>query len=294
MSIPQSDTRSGEPDEPSPQTPADHLASTLVSHTPILNATHGGVKFFGTLRERFMDAAISLASHLLFVDQLNELHKTKFTFSQINEQYKESIKTLDSALWWGFGVVIFCWYVFILLPDNGTIPVLGLPLSKSAWLNVSPAILLAMQVFSLIAIMRIMILRVGIGILLEKVDQKDLRKGEVGDTSNINLAGFLGMLIMLLRFTSAFWDESMRLFNLASLILLGLIALVLIAPQITLWLIIVWLLINGYYVSAFVYLILTVIIGITSLFLVVATAWLYSAAGQGRKAAAPPVRRGRG
>ena len=139
-----------------------------------------------------------------------------------------------------------------------------------------------------------MILRVGIGILLEKVDQKDLRKGEVGDTSNINLAGFLGMLIMLLRFTSAFWDESMRLFNLASLILLGLIALVLIAPQITLWLIIVWLLINGYYVSAFVYLILTVIIGITSLFLVVATAWLYSAAGQGRKAAAPPVRRGRG
>ncbi len=284
---PKADDKPDGSDAPSTPKPDEHITSIFDILIP-------NFAFLEVLNGLFVTFPTEIVDRILFAGRFGTRHTTKFTFTQINDQYKEGIKGLDAAILWSLAVIIICWSVFFLLPADKTvtIPYIGFPLSRADWLAISPAIILAMQVFFTSALLRVMILRHGIARILEAADADEIKKGDIGDVTNLHLSGFFGTLLMLLHLLSIFKKIKLIVFYWVAI---GFIAVALLAPQITLLAMIVWLFGSGYYLSAIAYFVLTAIIGTAAILLMIAAIWLYASSSfltfAGPRSAAPPKRR---
>lgn len=258
-----------------------HPSSTTISRPltgSVFDFLLSIVPYLQILQDFLVSFPTKTVDKILFAGRFGTRHTTKFVFTQINDQYKESIKTLDAAVLWSLAVIIICWSVFFLLPIDKTvtIPYIGFPLSRADWLRISPAIILSMQIFFASTLMRMMVFRYGITRILQAADTAEIKKGEIGDVTNLHLSGFFGTFMIFLHLLSIFKQIKLTVFYWTAI---SIIVAVLLAPQITLLSIIIWLFINGYYVSAIAYFILTAIIGTAAIVLMLAAIWLYTSSG---------------
>lgn len=131
-----------------------------------------------------------LVLDFLFGGKIDVVHTTKFAIEKFVGRYAESIDTLNRAI-----ILSVAFVPIAVLPTAEAIkiPLIDLQVPRQDWLRVCPAISYGLQVFTLVALCRFLLMRRGLNVLKRHVGQAK----HFGEVSNIMLTGVVGSLWML-------------------------------------------------------------------------------------------------
>jgi hypothetical protein len=131
--------------------------------------------------------AKKFVSVLLFDGAIRDEHRTTYVLNEITERYKESITSINYALYLNVGFAFIALYAYIILPPTGLveIPFIGLSVSKQIWISLVPAISYSLQILIIMTFIWFILLRLSLRILGKERDAKD----DFGDVTNVVLNG---------------------------------------------------------------------------------------------------------
>src|SRR5271167_4047922 len=187
-----------------------------------------------------------LVLDFLFGGMIDESHKTKVFAEKFATRYAKSVDALNRAISLSVAFVP----IALLPTEKGMkLPLIGLDVSYQNWLRVSPAISYGLQIFTLVALCWLLIMRRGLDVLNET-----LRGVEYfGDVSNIMLTGIIGSLWMFVAVRQHLASQLHRLWFFLLFLLFG---LVIFSPSILCIYFVYALFVSKDFVPAVIYLVL--------------------------------------
>lgn len=145
---------------------------------------------------------VKTVKELLFNGDIRKEHKTKYALTITTDRYKDSIKGFNQAVAFNVGFAAIAFYGYLALPPTAqiTIPLIGLSVSRLAWITIVPLISYGLQTLIITTFIWFMVLRLGMKLLYEAVGETE----DFGDVTNILLDGTLGQMWIILRVTQFF------------------------------------------------------------------------------------------